>query len=107
MLVSSLYAGSISDKQITKVSGIFDLLESRDTVMVDKSFLIQDLLSEKNCSLVISHCLWHNAQFLGSETTQNKIIAHLRVHIEQANQWFKEFHLFNSPLPLILTGTAN
>ena len=45
--VSSLYAGSISDKQITKVLVILDLLECGDTVIVNKDFLIQDLLSEK------------------------------------------------------------
>ena len=35
--VSSLYAGSISDKHITMVSGILDLLESGDQVMADKT----------------------------------------------------------------------
>lgn len=36
--VSSLYAGSISDMHITKVSGLLDLLEDGDTVMADKGF---------------------------------------------------------------------
>lgn len=105
--ISSLYAGSISDKSITKASGILDLLESGDTVMVDKGFLIEDLLAERNCSLVIPNFLSHKGQFSAEEVKENKIIANLRVHIERANRRFKEFHLFDSALPLVLAGTAN
>jgi hypothetical protein len=105
--VSALYAGSISDKGITKESGILDLLESGDVVMVDKGFLIADLLSEKNCSLVIPNFLSRKAQFSADEARENKNIANLRVHIERANRRFKEFHLFDAALPLTLAGTAN
>lgn len=42
--VSSLYQGSILDKEITRRSGILSLLEEGDEVMADKGFLIQDLL---------------------------------------------------------------
>ena len=41
--VSSLYTGSISDKEITRCSGILDLLEANDSVMADKGFDIEDL----------------------------------------------------------------
>nr|XP_023664668.1 uncharacterized protein LOC111842372 [Paramormyrops kingsleyae] len=44
-LFSPLYTGSISDKEITKISGILPLLESGDEVMADKGFIIEDLLS--------------------------------------------------------------
>jgi hypothetical protein len=105
--VSSLYAGSISDKQITKVSGFLDLLEEGDVVMADKGFLIQDLLDDKKCTLIVPHFLSRNIQFTTDEAKQNKIISNLRVHIERANRRFKEFHLFDAPLPLTLAGTAN
>ena len=42
--VSSLYTGSISDKEITKSCGILDLLECNNGVMADKGFNIDDLL---------------------------------------------------------------
>ncbi|XP_056123115.1 uncharacterized protein LOC130101424 [Rhinichthys klamathensis goyatoka] len=41
--ISQLYTGSISDKEITKKSGILDLLEPGDEVMADKGFTIDDL----------------------------------------------------------------
>lgn len=50
--VSSLYQGSISDKEITRCSGILSLIEG-DEVMADKGFLIQDLLEPKKATLTI------------------------------------------------------
>lgn len=43
---SSLYTCSISDKAITELSGILDLLEPNDKVIADKGFLIADLLDK-------------------------------------------------------------
>ncbi|XP_033739285.1 THAP domain-containing protein 3-like [Pecten maximus] len=44
---------SISDKEITRVSGLLDLLDVGDEVMADKGFLIQDLLQKVGVKLVI------------------------------------------------------
>jgi len=105
--ISSLFAGSISDKHITKVSGLLDLLEPGDVVMADKGFLIADLLSPLNCSLVMPHFLSQKKQFSHFEAQQNKIVSHLRVHVERANRRFKEYHLFDSPISLSLSGSVN
>lgn len=44
--VSELYAGRTSDKQLTKDCGILKLLESRDEVMADKGFDIDDCMPD-------------------------------------------------------------
>lgn len=52
--VSSLYTGSISDKEITQRSGFLDMsFTDGDSVMADKGFLIEDMLKEKNVNLNI------------------------------------------------------
>ncbi|KAL9967184.1 hypothetical protein ACROYT_G025361 [Oculina patagonica] len=45
--VNSLFQGSISDKEITRQSGILDLLEEGTEVMADKGFLIDYLLNKE------------------------------------------------------------
>ncbi|KAI4903073.1 hypothetical protein NFI96_020044, partial [Prochilodus magdalenae] len=45
--ISSLFTGSISDKEITKKSGILELLELEDEIMADKGFVIEDMLAAK------------------------------------------------------------
>ena len=43
--VSKLYVGSISGKELTRCSGIMDLLQSGDSMMADRGFDIQDDLA--------------------------------------------------------------
>ena len=43
--VSKLFPGSISDKELTRKSGLPDLLQGRDSVMADRGFDIQDDLT--------------------------------------------------------------
>ena len=51
--VSSLYGGSISDKEIVKSSSSVDLLEENDLIMADQGFDIEDLLAYKKIKLFI------------------------------------------------------
>ena len=51
--VSSLYSGSISDKESIRQSGLLPLLEKGNSVMPDKGFDISDLLLPLDVSLNI------------------------------------------------------
>lgn len=51
--VSDLYNGSVSDKQITKLSGLVEQCEEGDAIMADKGFLIPDLTTPKGVHLII------------------------------------------------------
>lgn len=105
--ISSLYMGSISDTHITRVCGMLELLEPGDQVMADKGFLIQDLLLERQCTLVMPNFLKLKGQFSKDETSQNELIANLRVHVERAIRRVREYHIFDAILPLNMAGTAN
>jgi hypothetical protein len=105
--VSSLYTGSISDIEITKKSGILDLLQPGDQVMVDKGFQIEALLEAKQCSVVIPPFLRSDAQFTAEQVTETQKIARLRIHVERAIRRIKEYHIFDGVIPITLAGSIN
>ena len=51
--VSNLYGGNISDRELTKQSGLLDLLEPGDSVMADRGFTIADMLDVRGVMLNI------------------------------------------------------
>ena len=105
--VSDLYTGSISDKEVTKKSGILSLLEEGDMVIADKGFLIKDLLSERQVSLVIPPFLGPSGHFTAEEVRKTQAIARLRIHVERAIRRIKEYHIFDKVLPMTLVGSVN
>jgi len=108
--VSSLYTGCMSDNEITKLSGLLDLLEAGDSVMADKGFTINELLNNKQASLNIPPFLrnsLNNGQFSPQQVIETQTIASVRIHVERAIRRIKENHLFDSYLPLTLVGSIN
>ena len=61
--LSSLYTGSISDKEITCCCGLLDLLEDNNFVVADKGFDIEDILHKKKIKLNIPPYLQSKGQF--------------------------------------------
>ena len=75
--------------------------------MVDKGFLIHDLLEPLGCTLIIPPFLSANVQFDEQEVRKMNETARLRVHFERAIRRCKEYHIFDRPIPLNLAGTIN
>lgn len=105
--VSCLYTGSISDKEITRCSGILDLLEEGDSVMADKGFDIDNLLKDKNVQINIPPFLEKQSQFTPADVQKTKAIASVRIHVERAIRRLKEYHFFDSDVPLSTLGYIN
>jgi len=104
--LSPLYSGSVSDVEITRVSGLLDLIEPGDDVMADKGFTIKHLVAEKHAGLIIPNFLKCKQQFTPQEISENEQIASLRIHVERYIRRIKEYKLFETTLPLALVGTA-
>ncbi|XP_076139561.1 uncharacterized protein LOC143122668 [Alosa pseudoharengus] len=104
--VSKLYTGGISDKEITRQSGVLGLLEKGDGVMADKGFLIEPMLSTVGANLIIPP-FKHRAQFSRQETEQTQAIARLRILVERVIRRVKEFHIFDTTIPLTVAGSIN
>ena len=102
-----MYTGAISDKEITRCSGILELLEPNDSVMADKGFDIEDMLRVKGVGLNLSPYLQNRGQFSARQVHETKTIAKLRIHVERAIRRIKEFHIFDSDIPLSTLGSIN
>ena len=105
--VSSLYTGCASDKYITSNCGVLNLLEPLDAVIVDKGFLIEDLLEPLGYTLIIPPFLSANDQFDEEEVRKMNEIVSLRVHVERAIRRVKEYDIFDKVIPLNLAGSIN
>ena len=80
--VSSLFPGSTSDKELTRRSGILDLLEPRDSVMADCGFDIEEHLVLLGVKLNIPPFLRGKLQLSEKELITTRCIASLRIHVE-------------------------
>ncbi|KAK0136445.1 hypothetical protein N1851_027447 [Merluccius polli] len=91
--VSLLYEGSISDKEILKQSGIVPLINPSMAIMVDKGFLVEDIVP----------CKVYIPTFLSKLRSGRQSIARLRVHVERLIRRVKEHKLFSTVIPLSLS----
>lgn len=105
--ISSLYSGCISDIEITKHSGLLQLLEPGDQIMADKGFVLNKLLEGTGVSIATPHFLCADGQFTQSQIEDNQSISSLRIHVERHIKRVKEYRLFSTVLPLSLAGSVN
>ncbi len=105
--VSKLFSGSISDKELTRKSGLLDLLDAGDSVMADRGFDIEDDLILQGVHLNIPPFMRGKAQLDEDELVTTRRIASLRIHVERAMERIKNFHIFDRTLPSSLTEIAN
>ena len=79
--VSELWAGSISDNELTLKCGLIDLLESGDNVMADKGFTIDEQLRSRGVTLNIPPFM-KDGKLAGHDVRLTREIATLRIHVE-------------------------
>ncbi|XP_056334598.1 uncharacterized protein LOC130245848 [Danio aesculapii] len=104
--VSKLFTGSISDQEITKQCGILRLLEPGDACMADKDFAIDQMLSDVGACLIIPP-FKRGACFSKENTEKTQSIARLRTLVDRAIRRIKEYHIWDSTVPLALSGSVN
>lgn len=102
--VSDLYSGSISDKELTRRSGILALLQGGDSVMTDRGF---DDLALLGVKLNMPPFLKGKSQLDTNEMIETRRIASVRIHVERATERIKNFHIFSRALSTSLTDLSN
>ena len=88
---SELWAGSISDIELTRKSGLLDLLESGDNVMADKGFNIDELLRERGVTLNIPPFMKDGS------LSEDDVV--LTIHVERAIERIKNFRILSGNIP--------
>ena len=104
---SDLWAGSISDKQLTSKCGILELCEEGDSIMADKGFLISDLITHRGIKLVMPPFKSRDRQFTRREVEETRRIANLRIHVERAMERVKNFRIIQGVMPITLARKAS
>ena len=93
--MSKLFPGSISDKELTRQSGLLHLLQPGDSIMADRGFDIMEDLSSLGVKLNIPPFLCGKCQLDSRELVQTRRIASLRIHVERCMERIKNFHIFD------------
>jgi len=103
--VSDAFEGAISDRALLDVSGLKDLLEPGDLILVDRGFNIQDMMDEIGVKVLHPPFLGKRKKLSREEVLLTRTIASSRVHVERAIRKIKCFHLLkritNKMLPIV------
>ena len=103
--VSTLYGGSISDKELTQKSGLTEKLQYGDVIMADRGFNIQEMLAIKGVKVNLPPFMNESGQFSESELLETRRIASLRIHVERAMERIKNYHILDFvPITLCRNG---
>ena len=105
--VSKLFPGSTSDKELTRQSGLLNLLQPGDSIMADRGFDIMEDLAPIGVRLNIPPFLRGKSQLDSKELTETRRIASLRIHVERCMERLKNYHIFDCVMPLSLMDIAD
>ncbi|KAJ8671681.1 hypothetical protein QAD02_002940 [Eretmocerus hayati] len=100
--ISKPCGGRYSDSAIFEQSGLVELLEAGDGVMVDKGFLIDVPYQMKKLCLIRTPFLTkkNNRKFSATEAILTASIAKARVYVERFNQRMKVFDILGGVYPI-------
>ena len=105
--ISDLYEGSIDDVTLSSQCGILKYINTADSLLVDKGFTVQDLLSPRQGTVFIPPFLGKRATFTKEEILLTKRIAKARIYVERFNERLKKFRLLDKTIPLTLVPIAS
>ena len=105
--VSNVYGGGTSDKQLFELSNILEKFEAGEGIMVDRGYLINDLLQGTGIELLRPPFLTKGSQFTVSETTEGRRIARHRGVVENVNARIKDFKILSHKIPINMCPLVN
>ncbi|XP_064472420.1 uncharacterized protein LOC135387683 [Ornithodoros turicata] len=103
--ISKLWGGSVSDSAVIEESGILDVLEPGDGIMVDKGFAFPALPPHIKLYRP-PHRQFHEPQMSSGDVAETRNVARARVHVERAIRRAKSFHILDKPFPISMIDIA-
>ena len=100
--LSDLWGGRVSDKQITRESGVLALLDSGDNIMVDHGFDKRDILPDAIMINMLPFLAGRD-QLTVAERQEIMTTASVRIHLERAIGHIKTYHILDGCLPNTLS----
>ncbi len=95
--VSNGFSGNARDRYTIEQSGILKVLKPGQRILADKGYTARDLFAMKRCFLTFPIFLSGN-KFSEREALQSRTIASVRIRVENAIRWLKEFKIFTDCL---------
>ena len=107
--ISSVFPGSISDKDITVKSELLNrqMWEPGEELMADRGLTTDEYLTPLGVKLVIPSFLKGREQFTEEEVIKSQQIANECTHHKRMIQRLKCFHIFDRVMPLQMIGSLN
>lgn len=105
--ISKLYTGSMSDQEITERSNLLQLLHAGDGVMADELFLNEKMFEDVGATLINppqNDCPQDSIEDTHPGT---RTAACLRFLAERVKHRLKDYHIWDSPVPLYLAGSVS
>ena len=98
--ISPIYAGSISDKELTKSCGYLDMMEPYSEIMVDKGFNISDECTARRIHLCVPPGKKGQSQMLSKDIQKTHKVANMRILVEQVISQLKNFRMLSHEIPI-------
>ena len=107
--ISPVFVGSISDVELTRISGFLTTLEDKPgiSIMADRGFTIRDMLKELNIELNLPPFMEGKQQLHADQVQEGRKIACLRIHVERAIGRIKTFRILQETIPITLARLTN
>ena len=99
--VSEGWGGRVSDKAITKESGILNKLLPGDMFMADRGFNIADLVAEYRAEAILPAFTRGKTQLSSKEVLESRAVARVRIHVERLIGMVKQkYTILDGLLPI-------
>ena len=99
--VSEAWGGCVSDKVITKESGILSKLLPGDLVSADRGFNVGDLVAEYRAEAVLPAFMKGKSQLSAKEVMESRELARVCIHVERLIGTVKQkYTILDSGLPI-------